>query len=188
MRSPQFGWNCVGQQRSLTRTREDCRDSARSHERACTRPNARGRGHCRVGVRVGQRFLVVLNPPSPPSPRRSNLLSDSGLSSFLASSQTPFFGASHLFHLCGEKVRVSNRGPPLHPAQKLNISLCPMPGTGVTRHRSMSARRLACNPCRKARIGCDASLRKGNPCSNCVRRGKACVVQVCYHDQSGTQV
>ena len=42
----------------------------------------------------------------------------------------------------------------------------------------MSARRLACNPCRKARIGCDASMRKGSPCSNCVRRGKVCHVQV----------
>ncbi|OQV07559.1 hypothetical protein CLAIMM_11975 [Cladophialophora immunda] len=43
----------------------------------------------------------------------------------------------------------------------------------------MSRRRqsTSCQPCRKARIGCDAILRKGDPCTNCVRRAKVCCPQ-----------
>ncbi|OHE90788.1 hypothetical protein CORC01_13928 [Colletotrichum orchidophilum] len=32
----------------------------------------------------------------------------------------------------------------------------------------------SCDECRRSRIGCDARLKSGLPCSNCERRGKAC--------------
>ena len=36
----------------------------------------------------------------------------------------------------------------------------------------------SCEPCRNARIGCDAALTGGASCSNCVRRGKCCTSRV----------
>lgn len=36
--------------------------------------------------------------------------------------------------------------------------------------------RGSCDACRKAKLGCDATLGSGTPCFNCVRRGKECSV------------
>lgn len=40
----------------------------------------------------------------------------------------------------------------------------------------MTSRRYntSCEPCRKSRIGCDATLKTQSPCTNCLRRGKTC--------------
>ena len=40
----------------------------------------------------------------------------------------------------------------------------------------MPKSRGSCDACRKAKLGCDATLGSGNPCFNCVRRGKECSV------------
>ncbi|KAE9369824.1 hypothetical protein N431DRAFT_485641 [Stipitochalara longipes BDJ] len=42
----------------------------------------------------------------------------------------------------------------------------------------MPTRKHSCYACQKLRIGCDVRSRDGDPCSNCARRGRDCILEI----------